>query len=86
MIDLFFIVDIGIYYLLSNIGLNMYTGYYKKGILVMRRRHVMWRYIKTWFFLDLIATFPYSWLLSEATHSDVDALEQEYSDEYWGRP
>ena len=53
----------------------MYTGYYKKGILVMRRRHVMWRYIKTWFFLDLIATFPYSWLLSEATHTDVDALE-----------
>lgn len=58
-IDLFFLTDITI---------NMYTGYYKKGFLVMRRRHVMWRYLKTWFFLDLIASFPYAWFISEATN------------------
>lgn len=68
-IDLFFITDIckPYFVVIAFKGINMYTGYYKKGFLVMRRRHVMWRYIKTWFLLDLLASFPYSWFISEVS-------------------
>ena len=73
MIDFFFLTDIcKIIKLFVNeyysVVINGYTGYYKKGFLVMRRRHVMWRYLKTWFALDLIASFPYAWFISEATN------------------
>ena len=37
------------------------TGFYKKGYLVMKRKEIIKNYIKTWFIIDLFATFPYSW-------------------------
>lgn len=55
-IDTFFIIDVFI---------NLYTGYYKKGSLVMKRRHIMCRYLKTWFIIDLLASIPFSWFISE---------------------
>ncbi len=54
-IDTFFIIDVFI---------NLYTGYYKKGALVMKRRHIMCRYLKTWFIIDLLASIPFSWFIS----------------------
>jgi hypothetical protein len=53
-IDIFFIVDVLV---------NLYTGYYKKGTLIMKRRHIMCRYLKTWFIVDFIASFPYTWVI-----------------------
>ena len=50
----------------------MYTGYYKKGIVVMKRRHVMWRYLKTWFALDLIASFPYTWFIQPIVDEKIE--------------
>jgi hypothetical protein len=44
---------------------NLYTGYYKKGALIMKRRHIMCRYLKTWFIIDLISAMPYAWFISE---------------------
>ena len=38
------------------------TGFYKKGYLVMKRKDIVKNYLKTWFFIDLVATFPYSWV------------------------
>lgn len=43
--------------------INLNTGYYKKGHLIMRRSKIIRRYLKTWFVLDLIAAFPYSWIV-----------------------
>ena len=40
------------------------TGFYKNGILVMNRKLVVIHYIKTWFLLDLVATFPYNYLIN----------------------
>jgi hyperpolarization activated cyclic nucleotide-gated potassium channel 2 len=55
-IDTFFMIDVCI---------NLYTGYYKKGSLVMKRRHIMCRYLKTWFIIDLLASIPFTWFISD---------------------
>jgi hyperpolarization activated cyclic nucleotide-gated potassium channel 2 len=39
------------------------TGFYKKGYLVMKRKDIIINYLKTWFILDLMASFPYSWVV-----------------------
>ena len=45
-----------------DIVLAFNTGFYKKGYLVMKRREIVKNYLKTWFVLDILASFPYSWL------------------------
>ena len=37
----------------------------------MKRRHIMCRYLKTWFALDLLASFPYAWVIGDLTHYDL---------------
>jgi hyperpolarization activated cyclic nucleotide-gated potassium channel 2 len=41
------------------------TGFYKKGYLVMKRKEIIKYYLKTWFILDLLASFPYSWIFKD---------------------
>lgn len=53
IIDVSFMVDIVI---------TFNTGFYKKGYLVMKRREIIINYLQTWCFLDLLASFPYSWV------------------------
>lgn len=43
------------------------TGFYKKGYLVMKRKDIIKNYMKTWFWIDLVATFPYTWVLGGST-------------------
>lgn len=50
---------IDIWFLLE-ILLNFLTGYYEKGHLVMQKKKIAINYIKTWFFLDLISSIPFS--------------------------
>jgi hypothetical protein len=40
------------------------TGYYSKGILQMKRAHIIFTYLRTWFILDVAAIFPYSTVMS----------------------
>lgn len=47
------------------------TGFYKKGYLVMKRKDIILNYIKTWFILDLLASFPYSWVISGEEDSET---------------
>lgn len=56
------IIDIGF---MLDILVNFNTGFYKKGYLVMKRKEIIKNYLKTWFFMDLLASFPYSWILTE---------------------
>jgi hypothetical protein len=51
-IDCIFLVDIVI---------SFNTGFYQKGYLVMKRKDIVINYIKTWFLIDLVASFPYNW-------------------------
>lgn len=54
-IDVFFMLDV---------ITNFNTGYYKKGVLVMNRKDIIFNYLKSWFILDLLASFPYSWVIN----------------------
>lgn len=40
----------------------MNTGFYKNRSLIMNRRLIIIKYLKTWFILDLLATFPFELL------------------------
>ena len=43
-----------------DIVLAFNTGYYKNGVLILNRRLIIADYLKSWFILDIISTFPYS--------------------------
>lgn len=55
IIDVLFIIDI---FCCFNVG------FYKKGYLVMTRKDIALYYLQTWFFIDLVASFPYSWFFA----------------------
>lgn len=55
IIDCFFMLDILIHF---------NTGFYRKGVVVMKRRDIIFNYLKTWFWLDLLASFPYNWVFN----------------------
>ena len=38
------------------------TGFYSKGSLIMKHKDIAFEYFKMWFWIDIVATFPYSWL------------------------
>lgn len=44
---------------LLDILITFNTGYYSKGALIENRKKIAKHYIKFWFWLDLIASFPY---------------------------
>lgn len=48
------------------------TGFYKKGYLVMKRKDIILNYIKTWFILDMLASFPYSWVMTTEDTTSTD--------------
>lgn len=52
------------FYFIADIFINFNTGVYNEGVKVMKRRETILIYLKSWFFLDLIASFPYDWVIS----------------------
>jgi hyperpolarization activated cyclic nucleotide-gated potassium channel 2 len=66
-------------FFLTDIIISFNTGFYDKGSLVIKRRQIIKSYLKLWFWIDLLATFPYTWIIesiyppsSESTNdSDV---------------
>ncbi len=50
------------------------TGFYKKGYLVMKRKDIILNYIKTWFILDLLASFPYAWVVSSNSDDSDESV------------
>lgn len=61
MQDIYFAIDTLI---------NFNTGYYEKGVLVMKRRQIIFKYLKTWFLLDILAIFPYSLIVDSVISSE----------------
>lgn len=55
--------DVGILYFLIDIVLNIFTGYNKDGLLITKPGQAMKHYFKGWFWMELIASFPYPWVL-----------------------
>ena len=67
LIDLFFIMDI---------PFNFNTGYYnEKGHLIMRRDMIFKDYTSCWFWVDLISSLPYTWILAWSQNISIRAIE-----------
>ncbi|CAD8171846.1 unnamed protein product [Paramecium octaurelia] len=56
--------DIMDYYFLIDILMQFQTGYYEGGFFVSQRKQIALNYLKLWFWLDLISSFPYDDVLS----------------------
>ncbi|CAD8084238.1 unnamed protein product [Paramecium sonneborni] len=71
-LDLFYDIcnQIMDYYFLVDIIVSFLTGYYYKGNLITSYRKVFWNYFSTWFWLDLISSFPYDMVIELTLKSD----------------
>ena len=47
------------------------SGYWEKGSLINNRKQIVLHYMSNWFLVDLVASFPYSWIV------EVDSMEQD---------
>ena len=75
IIDCFFIIDIcKLFTTLTPIVITFNTGFYRKGIVVMIRREIIVNYLRSWFFLDLLASLPYNWVF------DFDHIDENSAD------
>jgi len=45
-----------------DIGVSFHTSYYKAGTLVKSHKRIAKRYLKGWFWLDLVTAFPFFWI------------------------
>ena len=70
VIDVFFI---------SEIFITFNTGYYRNGNLVMQRKYIILNYVRTWFILDLFASFPYSYVIQLSSNNDNSSGDDEDS-------
>jgi len=52
-------------YFLMDICLNFYTAYYDKGNVVYAKGAIAKNYLKCWFWIDLVASFPYTQILPD---------------------
>lgn len=59
-------------YFIADILLSFQTGYYSKGGVIMDRKLIARKYLKRWFLIDLISTFPYEWVLPDSESADYD--------------
>lgn len=63
LVDTFFIIDILI---------TFNTSYYFKGQLIAERSKISRKYLKNWFFYDLLASFPYEFFFFNELQCDSD--------------
>jgi len=61
--DFFFIIDIFI---------SLNTGIYDNGSLVLQRKHITISYFKLWFWIDIVASFPYPLAISYQDYFDIN--------------
>ncbi|CAD8093500.1 unnamed protein product [Paramecium primaurelia] len=64
-LDLFYDIcnQIMDYYFLLDIIVSFHTSYYYKGNLITSHKKVFWNYFSSWFWLDLISSFPYDMII-----------------------
>ena len=67
-IDIMFMIDI---------LLNFNTGFYNKGQKVMQRCAIFKDYMSMWFWIDLVSTIPYTWILAYSQGLSIRAIESD---------
>eukprot|EP00347_Sterkiella_histriomuscorum_P007191 403349915 len=63
-------------YFLIDIALSFFTGYYNQGQLIMNKRLIIVNYLKTWFVIDLVSSFPYTWIFDNLQANDNSDYSQ----------
>jgi hypothetical protein len=61
--------DVIVYFFLTDVMLNLCTAYYNQGHLISDPEKIIRNYMKGWFLIDVLASFPYSWAFPD-TGSD----------------
>lgn len=59
---------------LLDIFIAFNTGYYKNGVLIMNRKMIVISYLKSWFLIDLVATFPYAYVIQWSNPTESSDL------------
>ena len=67
-IDIMFMMDIMI---------NFNTGFYRKGQLIMGRKYIVKSYFLTWFWVDLVSSLPYTWILAWSEGLSIKSIERD---------
>jgi hypothetical protein len=63
-----------------DICITFNTGFYKKGYLVMKRKDIVKNYLQTWFLIDLVASFPYAWVVPTPTGTNATTSQRASSE------
>lgn len=50
----------------------------------MNRKKIIMYYIQTWFFLDILASFPYDWTLNRIQNKDVSVIVAHFELQFSG--
>merc|ERR1719316_1158493 len=53
-----------IVFFLVDVALNFFLGFYEDGILVLQPNRIIKNYLKFWFYVDFVASFPVGWFAS----------------------
>lgn len=61
-VDIFFLADM---------VLSFNTAFYQDGLLVPTRGAIFWNYLTGWFIVDLVSSFPYTWILQLTYGGDI---------------
>lgn len=51
-------------FFLLDIYLNFQTAFYTKGTLIEKRKKIIKNYLRAWFWIDCLASFPYDWVMN----------------------
>ncbi len=62
-------------FFLCDIILTFNTAVYIKGSLIVDRKRIAFEYLKLWFWLDLLSSFPYTEFFDLMTHNDENSEE-----------
>lgn len=65
LIMVFFMLDVGNFHT----AMTFNTAYFSKGTLIGGRLDIARNYLRLWFWLDMLASFPYSWLSGDGISS-----------------
>ncbi|KAL4479754.1 hypothetical protein ABPG73_017975 [Tetrahymena malaccensis] len=61
---------------LTDILLNFNTAIYRKGNLIRKRKQITVEYLKLWFWIDLVSSFPYDLVVQSAINSEQQQIQQ----------
>ncbi len=57
-------------FFLGDMIMCFFTGFYSKGALVVNRKSIAKHYLRFWFWLDLLASIPYTWFVDGIFEND----------------